>query len=457
MLIVRSPGESAGASLPGVPLAERAPAHVRQIPEIYRLDEFGTLGVVPRMMTAWVIREERFGDPMHSFKTEVVPVPEIGDEEVLVRVVATGVNYNSVWAGLGKPVSVLKGHGRDYHVPGSDAAGIVWKVGAKVKNCKIGDEVLVTCNWQDLEHGKGNDDTPNFSSFDPMSSPNHLIHGYETPDGTYAQFTKAQAQQILPKPKSVSFEEAASYILTYFTAYRMLITRGALQSGELALIWGGAGGVGSYAIQLCREIGADAIAVVSDDEKGRMCMELGAIGYINRKEFAGFEYRDNETPEQTELRMQQTKAIGKKIWSICGERRAPDLVLEHPGAATFPASVFLCARFGRVVTCGATTGYNVTFDIRHLWMHQKRIIGSHYANFLECRRANALVEKGKITALLADTYDFDHIPHAHQALYENKVVGNLGCLIMNDQRGLKTIDDLKRVCGQPYRLAAREA
>lgn len=453
MLMIRTPAPEEVIEGP----APALPAQSKQQPEIYRLDEFGTLGVVPKNMTAWVIREDRFGPPLDSYRTEVVPVPEIGDEEVLVRVIATGVNYNSVWAGLGQPVSVFNMHDRDYHVPGSDAAGIVWKIGSKVKNCKVGDEVLVTCNWQDLEHGKGTEDTPNFTSFDPMSSPHHLIHGYETPDGTYAQFTKAQAQQILAKPKSVSFEEAASYILTYFTAYRMLITRGALQSGELALIWGGAGGVGSYAIQLCREIGADAIAVVSDDEKGRLCMEQGAIGYINRKEFPGHEYIANETPEQSTRRTEQMKAMGKKIWSICGEKRAPDLVLEHPGAATFPTSVFLCARFGRVVTCGATTGFNVTFDIRHLWMHQKRIIGSHYANFLECRRANSLVEKGKIKPVLAQTYNFADIPLAHQRLYENKVIGNLGCLIMNEARGLKTIDEVKRACGLPYRVALRES
>ena len=143
-------------------------------------------------------------------------VPEPGAFEVIVRVMAAGVNYNNVWAALGKPVSVLRGREEDHHIGGSDASGIVWKVGEGVTRWKPGDEVVLHCNqasYEDVEvHG-----------LDPLAAPSQKIWGYETTWGSFAQFCKVQAQQCLPKPKHLSWEEAASYALTYFTAYRMLI------------------------------------------------------------------------------------------------------------------------------------------------------------------------------------------------------------------------------------------
>lgn len=410
---------------------------------ILGLHEFGTPGDVPEKMRGWVIREERFGEPMKSFQEEEIPVPSVGDEEVLVRVVAAGINYNGVWAGLGKPVSVLKGHGRAWHVAGSDCSGIVWKVGAKVKSWKPGDEVVLHCNYEDLAHGRRTDAAGDFISYDPMAGPKCQIWGYETPDGSFAQFCKVQAQQVLPKPKNMSWELAACYALTYFTAFRMLVVRGQITPGEVALIWGGAGGLGSFAIQICREMGAKAIAVVSSNAKGEKCMELGAVGYINRTEFPGLAYQANETPEQEAARMNAMKGVGKKIWDILGERRSPDLVFEHSGQETFPASVFLCSKFGRVVICGATSGYRLMFDVRHLWMMQKRIVGSHFANALDCLRANTLIEAGRITPFLSKTYPYAEIPVAHQDMYENRHVGNMACLVMAPREGLVNSADLK--------------
>ncbi|CAN5459345.1 crotonyl-CoA carboxylase/reductase [soil metagenome] len=418
-------------------------------PEIYALQEYGELGVVPEKMHAWAIRKERFGEPLQALEQCIVPVPEDDENRVLVRVIAVGVNYNTVWAGLGEPISVFRLHDEEFHVPGSDASGIVWRVGANVHNCKVGDEVIVTCLQQSLDHGNGNLDNPNFCSFDPMSSQEHAIMGYETPDGSFAQFVAVQAQQILPKPKHLSWEDAASYILTYFTAYRMLITQGHVKAGELALIWGGAGGLGTYAIQICREMGVDAIAVVSTEEKGEFCKKLGAIGYINRKEFTGYEVHDMAV-DQTEASSNQLrrnkamKAIGKRIWEICGEKRSPDIVFEHSGQETFATSVFLAARFGRIVICGATTGYDLAFDVRHLWMHQKRIIGSHYANFLDCRQANTLITKRKIEVINSRTYAYQQLAQAHQDLFDNHIVGNASVLVLaGDVRGLKTREEIE--------------
>ena len=160
-----------------------------------------------------------------------------------------------------------------HHIGGSDASGVVWKVGPGVTRWKVGDEVVVHCNqasYEDVEvHG-----------LDPMAAPSQRIWGYETTWGSFAQFTKVQAQQLLPKPQALTWEEAASYGLVYFTAWRMLITRAKIVAGSKVLIWGGAGGLGVFAIQICKAAGAECVAVVSSEEKGELCMQLGAKGFI---------------------------------------------------------------------------------------------------------------------------------------------------------------------------------
>src|SRR4029079_1663027 len=128
------------------------------------------------------------------------------------------------------------------------------------------------------------------------------IWGYETTWGSFAQFTKVQAQQLLPKPKNLAWEEAAAYGLTYFTAYRMLFDRAQLQAGQKVLIWGAAGGLGVFATQLCKAAGAISVGVVSSDEKGELVKQLGAEGYINRADFAGMMRKGGETPEEEKAR-----------------------------------------------------------------------------------------------------------------------------------------------------------
>src|SRR4051794_13931088 len=231
-------------------------------------------------MAAWVIREERFGEPIDAFQLEEMETPEPGAFEVVVRVMAAGVNFNNVWAALGEPVSVFRYHPEDHHIGGSDASGIVWKVGEGVTRWKPGDEVVVHCNqasYEDVEvHG-----------LDPLAAPSQQIWGYETTWGSFAQFCKVQAQQLLPKPQHLAWEEAAAYGLTYFTAYRMLMDQCSLQAGHKVLIWGAAGGLGVFATQLCTLAGADCVGVVSSDEKGALVEQLGAKGFVNRSEVAG--------------------------------------------------------------------------------------------------------------------------------------------------------------------------
>src|ERR1700740_316573 len=232
-------------------------------------------GTLPETMAAWVIRQERGGQPTDAFQLEQIEVPEPGPFEVVVRVMAAGVNYNNVWAALGKPVSVFRYHEEDHHIGGSDASGIVWKVGEGVTRWKPGDEVVVHCNQASYED-------PEVHGLDPLAAPSQRIWGYETTWGSFAQFCKVQAQQLLPKPKALTWEESASYGLTYFTAYRMLLTQCDLQAGHRVLIWGAAGGLGVFATQLCKLTGAESVGVVSSDEKGDLIGQLGAVGYVHR-------------------------------------------------------------------------------------------------------------------------------------------------------------------------------
>ncbi|MEJ7797459.1 MAG: crotonyl-CoA carboxylase/reductase [Solirubrobacteraceae bacterium] len=378
-------------------------------------------GELPATMTAWVIRKEREGEPLDALQLEQIETPEPAAFEVVVRVMAAGVNFNNVWAALGRPVSVFRFHPEEeHHIGGSDASGIVWKVGPGVTRWKPGDEVVVHCNqasYEDVEvHG-----------LDPLAAPSQKIWGYETSWGSFAQFCKVQAQQLLAKPEHLAWEEAASYGLTYFTAYRMLMDQADLQAGHRVLIWGAAGGLGVFATQLCALAGADCVGVVSSDEKGALVQRLGAKGFINRGEFAGMMRRGGESPEEEKARFGVSRTFAKRVKEILGG--APDIVFEHVGKATFPTSVFTVKPFGKIVICGATSGFDLDFDVRYLWMRQKQIIGSHFANAWQCHKANQLVHESKIRPVLWKTVGFEDVAGAHQLMHENKHAGKIAILV----------------------------
>ena len=389
-------------------------------------------GELPATMTAWVIREERLGEPIEAFQLEEMPTPEPGAFEVTVRVMAAGVNFNNVWAALGQPVSVFRYHPEDHHIGGSDASGIVWKVGEGVTRWQPGDEVVIHCNQASYED-------PEVHGLDPLAAPSQKIWGYETTWGSFAQFCKVQAQQLLAKPKHLSWEEAASYGLTYFTAYRMLIDQAEIQAGHRVLIWGAAGGLGVFATQLCRLAGADSVGVVSSADKSELCESLGSCAVIDRNEYGGMMRRGGETPEEEKARFKESRRFCKAVEAALGG--PPDVVFEHVGKATFPTSVLAVKPFGTVVICGATSGYQLDFDVRYLWMRQKRIIGSHFANAYECMKANELIEDGKIRPVLWRTLGFDGVAEAHQLMYRNEHRGKIAILVGADSEGQgKTAD-----------------
>ncbi len=394
-------------------------------------DDSQPLGELPTTMLAWVIREDRLGEPEDAIQLEEIECPEPGPFEVVVKVMAAGVNFNNVWAALGEPVSVFRYHPEDHHIGGSDASGIVWKVGEGVTRWKPGDEVVMHCNqasYEDVEvHG-----------LDPLAAPSQQIWAYETTWGSFAQYCKVQAQQLLPKPKHLSWEEAASYGLTYFTAYRMLLDRAKIQGGDKVLIWGAAGGLGVFATQLVKMAGGKSVGVVSSDEKGELVKQLGAEDYINRGDYK-LQRVGGETPEEEKARFKESRRFSNDVAEILGG--APDIVFEHVGKATFPTSVLCVKTFGKVVICGATSGYNLDFDVRYLWMRQKEILGSHFANAWEAKKANDLIDNGQISPVLWKTMGFEAVPESHQMLRDNKHLGKIAILVGATEEGQgKTAD-----------------
>ena len=372
-------------------------------------------------MQAWVIRPERLGDPVDAMRLEDIAVPEPGPGEVLVRVMAAGVNYNGVWASMGLPVSIFRYTGYDFHIAGSDASGVVERVGPGVTRWQPGDEVVVHCNQSCGECAECN-------GFDPMACTRQKIWAYESNWGSFAEYCLVQAQQLLPKPDRLTWEEAASYGLTYFTAYRMLVDRAQVRAGDNVLVWGAGGGLGTFAVQLCRLLGANAAAVVSSDDKIELVRELGAAWVIDRREFALHD------PDTGERNFDEIKRFGKAIRELTGGSD-PDVVFEHVGAATFFTSVFVCKTFGRIVICGATSGFQLDFDVRYLWMRQKTILGSHFANAYECERANRLIAEGKIEPVLSRVFPFSECPAPHQMMKENQHVGKMVVLVGAEAEG----------------------
>ena len=407
--------------------------------ELYELGEVPPIGTVPATMHAQVIRRERFGEPSKAFDREVVPVPDIEPDEALVYVMAAGINYNNVWAALGVPVDVIRVHAQlgddsGFHIGGSDASGIVYAVGSDVTNVKVGDRVVVHCGWWDK------DDPFIKAGGDPIVAPSAKIWGYETNWGSFAQFTKVQAHQCLPKPPHLTWEESTAYMLVGATAYRMLThwTPNVVRPGDVVLVWGGSGGLGSMAIQITKALGGVPVAVTSSDEKGEHTKRLGAAGYINRKEFDHWGMLPHWTDDEGYgTWVHGARAFGKALWDALGERKNPSIVFEHPGESTIPTSIFVCDNGGMVVICAGTSGYNAVVDLRYLWMRQKRLQGSHFANDEQASGLNQLVIDRKVGPALSEVYQFDQVGLTHQLMYEGKQPdGNMAVLVNATERGM---------------------
>ncbi len=412
--------------------------------DIYALGETPPPGYVPKRMHASLIRAERFGEPKDAFQVEEIDVPSVGPKEVLVWVMAAGTNYNNVWAALGQPLDVIatrqrQGAEEDFHIGGSDASGVVWAKGDEVTNVDVGDHVVLSC-------GRWDEDAADIQAgADPMTSSSNHIWGYESNWGSFAQFALVDHYQCHPKPPQLSWEASAAYMLTGATAWRMLHgwPPHVVEEGDPVLIWGGTGGLGSMAIQIVREAGGIPIAVVSDQAKFEFCLQMGAQGVINRKEFEHWgRLPDIDDAEAIGEWMKGAGAFRNKFSEILGRRGAPKIVFEHPGEATIPTSTFLVDNAGMVVICAGTSGYNADVDLRFLWMRQKRLQGSHFANTDQCREFNDMITEGRIDPALSRTFAFDEIGLSHQMMKDNvHPPGNMAILVNALEEGLTELPE----------------
>ena len=409
--------------------------------DLYGIGELPPIGEVPATMHAQLVRPNRFGEPADAIRDEVIPVPELGPHDALVMVMAGGVNFNNVWAARGVPVDVTKTQARwgeptDFHIVGSDASGIVYAVGDQVTNVQVGDRVVVHAGQWDF------DDPKVVDGGDPGLADSFRVWGYDTCWGSFAQFSKVQAHQCMPKADHLTWEEAAAPTLTGSTAYRMLFgwPPNTVHAGDVVLVWGGSGGLGSLAIQLVKNAGGRAVAVVSSDEKGEFCKTLGAVGYINRKDFTHWGVPPAWNSPEWKAWFDGAKAFGKAIWDVLGERTSPRIVFEHPGQDTIPTSNFVCDRGGMIVICAGTSGYDTMIDVRYLWYMQKRYQGSHLFNDEQAAAFNRMMIDGSVKTTLGQTYAYEQVAHVHQLMAGGDLPeGNVAVLVQAPKAGLKDL------------------
>ncbi|MFE1250323.1 crotonyl-CoA carboxylase/reductase [Streptomyces sp. NPDC058735] len=384
-------------------------------------------------------------DPRTSLRIQDIPVPLPSAGEALVAVMASSVNYNTVWSSIFEPLPTFgfleryarlspatARHDQPYHVLGSDLAGVVLRTGPGVNRWKPGDRVVAHCLSVELESADGHDDT--------MLDPEQRIWGFETNFGGLAQLALVKSNQLMPKAEHLSWEEAAAPGLVNSTAYRQLVSRNGagMKQGDNVLIWGASGGLGSYATQLALAGGATPICVVSSPQKAEICRAMGAEAIIDRNAEGYRFWKDENTQDPREW-----KRFGKRIRELTGGEDV-DIVFEHPGRETFGASVFVTRKGGTITTCASTSGYLHEYDNRYLWMSLKRIIGSHFANYREAWEANRLIAKGRIHPTLSKVYSLEDTGQATYDVHRNLHQGKVGVLALAPREGLGVRDEEMR-------------
>ncbi|MEC9269815.1 MAG: crotonyl-CoA carboxylase/reductase [Actinomycetota bacterium] len=383
-------------------------------------------------------------DPRESIQIDEVPTPELAPDEVYLAVMASSINFNTVWTSIFEPLPTFgfldrlgkesawgARHALDHHVIGSDASGVVLKVGSAVRNWNPGDRVAVHCNYVDDQDPAAHEDS--------MLASNQRIWGFESNFGGLADLSIVKANQLMPKPDHLTWEESAVNALCASTSYRMLVGDNAarMKQGDNVLIWGASGGLGGYACQLVLNGGGTPVGVVSSPEKVELLHQLGVENVIDRSQENYQFWRDEHTQDEKEWRR-----LGKQVRGFIGDD--PDIVFEHPGRSTMGASVFVTKRGGKIVTCAATTGYMIEYDNRHLWMRLKQIVSSHFANYAEAWEMNRLIDKGRIQPILSKTFALVDTGEAAYQVHHNQHEGKLGVLCLAPETGLGITNTEKR-------------
>ncbi|MFF4911017.1 crotonyl-CoA carboxylase/reductase [Streptomyces sp. NPDC001260] len=384
-------------------------------------------------------------DVRKALRVGPVPMPELAPDEVVVAVMASSINYNTVWSATFEPVPTFEflkrqarqggyaaRHDLPHQVVGSDAAGIVVRTGAGVRHWKTGDHVVVSCVQVD--------DQEPATHADAMLGAGQKIWGYETNFGGLAHYAVVRASQLLPKPAHLTWEEAAGVLLTAATSYRMLVgDNGArIKQGDVVLVWGATGGLGAFAVQMVKNAGGIAVGVVSSERKAEALRRLGCDVIIDRNEI-GMGGDAAPDPQRT---IELGKRLGREIRRQVGED--PHVVFDYVGRATFGISVFVVRKGGTVVTCGSSTGYDHHFDNRYLWMNLKRVIGSHAANLQEQAECNRLFQLGHLSPVLSEVYPLADVGEAARLVQLNRHTGKVGVLCLAPEEGLGVTDPALR-------------
>ena len=316
--------------------------------------------------------------------------PTIKANEVLVEVKACALNHLDVWARLGLPGIEIPLP----HILGNDIAGVVREVGSLVPWVRVGDEVMlhpgVSCgHCAECLAGRDN------------LCPEYDILGYRR-DGGYAQLVPAPGVNVIPKPASLSWEQAAALPLVTLTAWHMLVTRANVQPGENVLIHAAGSGVGSIGIQVAKLRGARVIATASSDEKLAKAMDLGADEVVNYSH----------------------EGWAKEVKRLTN-KKGVDVVFEHTGASTWPGSIASLKINGRLVTCGATSGFAAQTDLRQVFYRHLTILGSFMGSKAELLEAMKFIENGKIRAVVDQTLPLAEARRAHELMEDRAQFGKL--------------------------------
>jgi NADPH:quinone reductase-like Zn-dependent oxidoreductase len=319
-----------------------------------------------------------------------VPEPKINSTEVLVRVRACALNHLDLWVRRGLPGIAIPLP----HIPGSDIAGEVARVGELVTHVKVGQKVL-------LAPGLSCGLCAACSAGWDNRCRKYTIFGYMV-DGGCAEYVKSPGVNVIPIPGDLSFDEAAAVPLVFLTAWHMLVGLARLQPGEDALILGAGSGVGSAAIQIGKLVGARVIATAGSDEKLKKAKELGADETIHHGKQNIFE---------------EVKRLT--------ERRGVDVAFEHVGTATWEMSVLSLAVGGRLVTCGATTGYEAKLDLRYLYSRQLSLLGSFMGSRAELHAVLKLIGQRQLHAVVDRTLPLAQAAEAHALLEKREQFGKI--------------------------------
>jgi NADPH:quinone reductase-like Zn-dependent oxidoreductase len=318
------------------------------------------------------------------------PAPSCGPGQVRIDVCAASLNHIDIFLRRGLPGLKVEFP----HIPGCDASGVVSEVGAGVTALKAGDRVLMnpslSCGACEFcQRG------------DVSMCTSYQLVGEHT-NGTCCGEIVLPAGNAIPFPETMTFEDAASVPLVFVTAWRMLITRGRLRAGEDVLIHGASAGVGIACIQIAKVAGARVLAVASTDEKLELCRGLGADVLIHGEK------------EDVVRRVRELTA-----------RRGVDVVVDYVGKATWLKSLQSLSRGGRLVTCGATTGYNPEEDLRHVFYRQLEIIGSTMGSKNELLAPLKLIFEGRMRPVVSAVYDLKDTAEAHRAMEARKSLGKI--------------------------------